>query len=93
MYNLGENFKIDMNKALANPKSVIKGDRYRFTVLTERLIRIEYNDNGRFIDAPTQQISNRNLKLPKFELIDNSNFVSITTSYFKLTFQFCEYYN
>ena len=86
MYNLGDNFKIDVNKALANPKCIVKGDKYRFTILTERLIRIEYNDSGRFVDGPTQQVLNRNLKLPKFELIDNSNFVSITTSYFKLTY-------
>ena len=46
MYNLGDYLKIDINKAKANEKSVIKGDKFRFTVLTERLIRIEYNDRG-----------------------------------------------
>ena len=86
MYNLGEYFKLDMNKALANPKSIIKGDKYRFTVLTERLIRLEYNDSGKFVDEPTEQVLYRNLKPPKFELVDNSNFLSITTKYFKLTY-------
>ncbi len=86
MYNLGEYFKLDMAKAIANPKSIIKGDKYRFTVLTERLIRLEYNDNGNFVDEPTQQVLYRNLKIPKFELTDNSNFLSITTKYFKLTY-------
>ena len=86
MYNLGENFKLDKEKAKANPKSIIKGDKYRFTVLTERLIRIEYNEQGNFIDNPTELVINRNLNLPKFELIDNSNFISITTKYFKLTY-------
>ena len=86
MYNLGEQFKIDKNKAIANPKCIVKGDKYRFTILTERLIRLEYNDKGQFIDEPTELIVNRNLSIPKFELIDNANFVSITTNYFKLTY-------
>ena len=86
MYNLGDNFKVDKEKAKANPKSIIKGEKYRFTVLTERLVRLEYNDNGHFIDNPTEQVLYRNLETPKFELIDNSNFLSITTKYFKLTY-------
>ena len=86
MYNLGDYFKLDKNKAQANPKSIIRGDKYRFTVLTERLIRLEYNDNGNFIDDPTELVINRNLPLPKFEVIDNANFISITTKYFKLTY-------
>ena len=86
MYNLGEYFKINLENAKANPKCIIKGDKYRFTVLTERLIRLEYNDKGEFIDEPTQLVIRRNLPIPKFEVIDNSNFISITTSYFKLTY-------
>ena len=86
MYDLGEYFKIDKEKAKANPKSIIKGDKFRFTVLTERLIRLEYSDKGEFVDDPTELVLYRNLKTPKFEVIDNSNFVSITTSYFKLTY-------
>lgn len=86
MYNLGEQFKIDLNRAKARKENVIKGDKYRFTVLTERLIRLEYSDSGKFVDSPTEQVLYRDLKTPKFELIDNSNFISITTSYFKLTY-------
>ena len=86
MYNLGDYFKLDLAKSKANPKCVIKGEKFRFTVLTERLIRLEYNENGHFIDNPTELVLYRNLEIPKFQVIDNSNFVSITTSYFKLTY-------
>ena len=86
MYNLGENFKIDIAKAKPNSKSIIKGDKYRFTILTERLIRLEYSENGEFIDDPTELIIKRDLQSPKFEIIDNQNFISITTKYFKLTY-------
>lgn len=86
MYNLGDQFKIDMEKAKAKKESIIQGEKYRFTVLTERLIRLEYNDKGVFVDEPTIQVLYRNLPAPKFEVTDTSNFVSITTKYFKLTY-------
>ena len=46
MYNLGDHFKINLENAKANSKSIIKGEKYRFTVLTERLVRLEYSETG-----------------------------------------------
>ena len=43
MYDLGQYFKFDLNKSTANKECIFKGDNYRITVLTERLIRLEYN--------------------------------------------------
>lgn len=86
MYNLGDHFKIDKKRAKANDKNIIKGEKFRFTVLTERLIRLEYNDKGVFVDDPTELILYRDLETPKFDVIDNANFVSVSTSYFKLTY-------
>ncbi len=86
MYNLGDHFKIDKKRAKANNASIIKGEKYRFTVLTERLLRIEYNDKGLFVDDPTELVLYRDLEPPKFDVIDNANFVSISTKYFKLTY-------
>ena len=31
---------------LADPKNVVKGDKYRITVLTEHLLRLEYSEDG-----------------------------------------------
>ena len=53
MYNLGEQFKVGKN-SVANEKSIIKGEKYRITVLTERLLRLEYNENGVFEDRATE---------------------------------------
>ena len=86
MYNLGEQFKINKAEAIANKKSIIQGTNYRFTILTERLIRLEYNDNGVFVDSPTQQVLHRNLKTPEFKVKEDPNFLVITTKYFKLTY-------
>ena len=48
MYNLGEQFKIDLKSAEANPKAIISGGSYRFTVLSPRVIRLEYSPSGAF---------------------------------------------
>ena len=81
MYNLGDYFKINKQRAKANEKSIVKGEKFRFTVLTERLIRLEYNDKGNFVDDPTELVLYRDLETPKFDVIDNANFVSISTKY------------
>ena len=86
MYNLGEQFTLDKKRAIANKNSIIQGPNYRFTVLTERLIRLEYNDNGHFVDDPTELVLYRDLKTPEFDLKEDHNFIIITTKYFKLTY-------
>lgn len=83
MYNLGEQFNVGKN-AVANPKSVIKGDKYRITVLTERLLRLEYSVDGIFEDRATEQIFNRRLDIPKFDVMEDASLLTITTEYFKL---------
>ncbi len=86
MYNLGEQFKIDLKSAEANPKAIVSGKTYRFTVLSPRLIRLEYSLNGAFLDRPTGLVLHRNLPLPKFHTKDNDYFIEISTDYFKLTY-------
>lgn len=41
---------------IANEENVIKGNNYRITILTNRLIRIEYSNTNNFIDSPTQMV-------------------------------------
>jgi len=86
MYNLGEQFKIDKEKAKANEKNIVLGDKYRFTVLSERLIRLEYNINGEFLDEPTEFALYRNFEPCDFKKQENSTLLEITTKYFKLTY-------
>ena len=86
MYNLGEQFNIDFKSAVAGVKSVVSGDKYRFTVLSPRVIRLEYSEDGVFLDKPTQLILHRNLPRPDFKVADNAHFLEISTKYFKLTY-------
>ena len=86
MYNLGEYFKIDCTKAKANPKAIIQGVKYRITVLTERLVRLEYNPNSLFEDLPTQIVWNRSFNVPNFQVKNDTKYLEITTKYFKLIY-------
>ena len=77
---------IDYSNALANPENIIQGDKYRFTVLTPRLIRMEYSENGVFEDRLTTLILNRKTPKVEYTLKEDKKFVEITTSYFRLTY-------
>ncbi len=84
MYPLGKQFEVDTSHGISDEKCVFKGKNYRITILTERLIRLEYNEAGLFVDAPSQLIQNRNLGYPQFEVKQDVKFLEITTSYFHL---------
>lgn len=87
MYKLGEQFEIDYEKSIANPKCIIKGMKYRITILTERLIRFEYQKDGIFEDRPTERIWYRNFKEPNFEIKEDKRYLEIKTSYFRLFYE------
>ena len=87
MYELGKHFNFDLNKSTANKDCIFKGDKYRITVLTERLLRLEYNENGMFEDYPTELIWYRNLPKPEFNVEEDNKTIKITTKYFELFYQ------
>ena len=83
---LGEQFNIDHSKAIPNKDNIISGTNYRFTILSERLIRLEYNENGVFENRPTELVWYRNMNKVPFQIKEDSKFLEIQTSYFKLTY-------
>lgn len=86
MYNLGEHFKIDRKKTVSKQKSIIQGEKYRITVLSERLVRLEYSEDGIFNDFPTELAIDRDFAVPKFHVKQDRSLLQITTSYFKLSY-------
>ena len=56
----------------------IKGN-YRFSVLTSRLLRVEYEKKGEFCDEPTQAVLFRNIAEPEFSVKENGKSVIIST--------------
>ncbi|MBT1172170.1 alpha-glucosidase [Bifidobacterium sp. MA2] len=49
---------------LARADAVIAGDRWRITLLTASLVRLEWSDSGVFEDRPTQTVLNRDFGEP-----------------------------
>ena len=66
-------------KPTANRGAVVIGDRYRFTVLTDSLIRLEYQEEGRFVDAATQTVICRDFPEVEYRVIDKDNSLEIVT--------------
>ena len=71
---------------LAKKEAMIAGDKYRFTVLTDRIIRIEYNEDGIFEDRATQIVVNRDFEIPEFELKKDDEKIEIVTEYMTLIY-------
>ena len=71
---------------VAKKEAEIAGDKYRFTVLTDRMIRIEYNEDGIFEDRATQIVVNRDFEVPDFELKKDDEKIEIVTEYMTLIY-------
>lgn len=85
-YEMGNQFALDMEAAKANNACIFKGSKYRISVLTERLIRLEYNETGSFCDYPTELVWNRRFEKPEFDVEERGNTLIIKTKYYKLTY-------
>lgn len=69
------------SKASSNA-TVTLGTNARFTILTSRLIRMEYDPNGLFEDRPSLAVVNRQLPVPSF----TSDASSVTTEHLKIEY-------
>jgi len=86
MYPLGKQFEIDYTKVKCDPKAIVQGKTYRISILTERVVRLEYSPTGEFVDRPTQLVMKRNVGLADFAVKQNKTMLEITTKYFVLTY-------
>lgn len=68
-----------VRKPIAKKESVVQGEKYRFTILTDYLIRMEYQEDGFFTDEPTQTVICRDFPVPEYKVIDGENKLEIIT--------------
>lgn len=87
MYDLGKQFRMDIKNAVPKGQAIIVGNTYRITILTERLVRLEYSPSGTFYDAPSQFAIFRNFDVPVYETRQDDKFIVIKTKYFELEYQ------
>ena len=76
-------YNIDGN---CRPGSVVKGERYRFTILTPQLVRMEYSGDGVFENRPTQVVLNRNFETPAFTVCDRDERIEIDTEWLSISY-------
>ena len=84
MASFDTHFIPDSKKNIANERAIFQGKNYRITVLSERLIRLQYSIDGHFSDAQTTLVKNRNFPLPQFKVEQDEKYIVITTNYFML---------
>ncbi|KAH8899028.1 glycoside hydrolase family 31 protein [Thozetella sp. PMI_491] len=73
----------------ANPDAVVTGgagSKYRFTVLTDRLVRYEWSEDGGFEDRASTFAIFRDFPVPDFRVVDEEDNLEIITKHFHLTY-------
>ncbi len=73
-------------RPLANPQAVVQGDGYRITVLTDRLLRLEYNPENVFCDTATQAVICREFETPAFTARDEAGCLVVETDAVRLQY-------
>ena len=71
---------------VAAPEAVVVSGNARFTVLTPRLLRLEWSEDGRFEDNATLGVVNRRLDVPKFKVRKSRNKTVIETDSLRLVY-------
>ena len=65
---------------VADPAAIVVSGNARFTVLTSRMIRIEYSSTKQFEDRATLAIVNRRLPVPAFSSEESDGYLYIRTA-------------
>lgn len=86
MYPLGKQFTFNSDKSKSESKSIIQGTKYRISVLSDMIVRLEYSESGIFNDRPTELIRKRSIGFPTFSIKQDNNIVQILTKYFSLSY-------
>ena len=80
------NYYIKNNNITCERENIITLGKSRISVLTPRLVRIEYNENGVFEDRPTSRIINRKFEKFTFGITESETLIEINTGIFTLTY-------
>ena len=70
----------------ADPRSVIRGEKYRITILTSRLLRLEYAADGAFRDTATQMALCREFSVPEYTVTESERGLTVETEHVRLRY-------
>lgn len=71
---------------VAKHECMVQGDTYRISILTDRLIRLEYSISGQFEDCATQTVLNRNFDIPNFRVWEKKDKLEIITEELQIVY-------
>lgn len=84
---LERHFSFNIKDAVTEPRRVYIGNSYRISILSDVLIRFEYNEKGIFNDYPTLFAINRNFgNSPSVKVQEDDTFLNITGQYFTIEY-------
>lgn len=86
MANVSNYYVINKDKLISDKDSYIVGKKYRFTVLSPRLIRLEYSSEGIFEDRATSIVINRLFPKVQYSITESDTLLQIDTGIFTLTY-------
>ena len=66
-------------KAQMTYDHMITGSEWRITVLTDRLLRLEYHKDRAFVDSPTQAVVDRTFPAVAYEVRDSADQIEVVT--------------
>ncbi len=81
-----EHFRLSLHP-IAKPDSIVRAPHIRFTVLTSRLIRLEYSLTDQFEDRASQPFWYRDLPTPKFTAQQVGDTLALTTEHLRLRYR------
>lgn len=73
-------------RPLAHQQAVVQGDGYRITVLTDRLLRLEYHPENAFCDTATQTVLCREFEPPAFCVSERGGVLTLETQALRLCY-------
>jgi alpha-glucosidase (family GH31 glycosyl hydrolase) len=79
-------FKLNVHP-VASPAAIIPAGNVRFTVLSERLIRLEYHPDAHFEDRASQTIWYRQQPVPTFTVQQDNSSLIVETEAFSLCYE------
>ena len=85
MTKIHPHYKPDTNP-VADPQAIISANKARFTLLTSRLIRLEYSPNSNFEDRPNQIFWHRKQPLTKYSTKHTEAGLEILTEHLELQY-------
>lgn len=73
-------------RPIALKENIVCGNNYRFTILTSRLIRIEFDPSGKFEDRASQSVFFRDFPKVSFSMQMEAGVLTIKTEHLMLTY-------